>query len=91
MAAEPLAPAEVIQCARDPHVRIDSALLYNEDEGYGVADLFGKRRATYRSQLRFDDGYSADVRYAEGLGEYSFLSVDSAEGVRTEFRIISVK
>lgn len=90
LAAGPPAPTELLQCAGDLSARLDSALLYNEEDGYGLADLYGKRRATYRLPDWPDDD-SLDLRYAEGIGAYRFISVDSSEDVRFESRIIAVK
>lgn len=90
LAAGPPAPTEIPQCVGDLSVRLDSAILYNEEDGYGLADLFGKPRATYRMK-DWPDGDSLDLRYAEGIGVYRLISVDSAEGVRFESRIIAVK
>jgi len=90
LAAGPLELEEESSCAWQQIVQLDSALLANQEDGYGAGILFGSFRATHHLQIR-DAGYSVDARSAEGIGDYSFISDDSAAGRQFESRVLAVK
>lgn len=91
LAAGPLELQERNDCAWNENVQVDSAVLANEMDGYGTAFLYGKTRATLHPQPTLWEGQRWESRYAEGVGDYSFISVDSVTGQRIESRILAVK
>lgn len=77
-------------CSLRYFVQLDSAILSNREDGYDADVLFGRFRATHHYRLNIA-GYVSETRSAEGIGDYSYDSVDSAEGFRFESRILAVK
>lgn len=91
LAAGDLNIQERRECAEDKRVLVDSAVLTNGLDGYGLAYMFGKSRATLQTQFILVEGYLIEMLHTEGLGVSKFISVDSAAGTRMESKILAVK